>query len=190
MNFLGNTQLPSASRFVGTQDTPANQIVGTRDALMNLTCGTVYIQTMEPWSTAPESIPVDEDVKRPFSIHTKSRLLASELLDWWLHKEPDSRTQVQDLADQFRELADQWEEESMFLSNSEQIIALPSYDAIVRLGEQAVPLILKRMQAQGGHWYHVLQDITKEDPVDPADWGNVAAMQKEWLRWGQDNGRI
>ena len=106
------------------------------------------------------------------------------------HRQADDREGSQDLADRFRDLADQWEDESMFLSNSGHALALPSYDAIVKLGDQAVPLILKRMQTRGGHWYHALHDITKEDPVDPADWGNVAAMQAAWLRWGRDHGSI
>ena len=106
------------------------------------------------------------------------------------HRQADARESSWDLADRFRDLADQWEDESMFLSNSGHALALPSYAAIVKLGDQAVPLILKRMQTRGGHWYHALRDITKEDPVDPADWGNVAAMQAAWLRWGRDHGSI
>ena len=106
------------------------------------------------------------------------------------HQEPDDRERCQDLAARFHELADRWEDESMFLSNSGHALALPSYDAIVKLGDQAVPLILKRMQTQGGHWYHALHDITKADPVNPADHGNVAAIQQAWLRWGRDHGRI
>lgn len=107
-----------------------------------------------------------------------------------LHHEADDLESSQAVADRFRELADRWEDESMFLSNSGHALALPSYDAIVKLGDQAVSLILKRMQTRGGHWYHALHDITKEDPVDPADWGNVAAMQAAWLRWGRDHGSI
>ena len=56
------------------------------------------------------------------------------------------------------------------------------------MGEPAVPLILQRMQAQGGHWFHALRDITKANPVQPADRGNVSAMQEAWLNWGEENG--
>ena len=106
------------------------------------------------------------------------------------HQEPDGRIRVQDLAARFHELADRWEEETVFLSSSAQMTAHPDYKAIVSLGMPAVSLILKRMQTQGGHWYHVLRDITKVNPVDPSERGNVAAMQRAWLRWGQDNGSI
>ena len=106
------------------------------------------------------------------------------------YQELDDRERCQELAARFHELADRWEDESMFLSNSGHALALPSYDAIVKLGDQAVPLILKRMQTRGGHWYHALHDITQEDPVAPDDWGNVEAMQAAWLRWGRDHGSI
>ena len=121
---------------------------------------------------------------------TVSSLVRGWAEAWLEEQEPNGRRRVRDLAARFRDLADRWEEETMFMSNSEQATSLPSYDAIVQLGDPAVPLILKRMQTRGGHWFHALRDITKEDPVAPADWGNVAAMQKAWLRWGRDHGRI
>ena len=106
------------------------------------------------------------------------------------HRQPDGRIRVQDLENRFRELADRWEDETWMLSNTDQAIAHPAHEAIVRLGDQAVPLILKRMQTRGGRWYHALHAITKANPVDPADHGNVAAIQQAWLRWGRDHGRI
>ena len=106
------------------------------------------------------------------------------------HRQADDRAGSQDLADRFRELAEQWEHETWMLSNTDQAIAHPAHKAIVRLGDQAVPLILERMQTRGGRWYHALHDITKANPVNPADHGNVAAIQQAWLRWGRDHGRI
>ncbi|MCY4522676.1 MAG: hypothetical protein OXC13_18120 [Caldilineaceae bacterium] len=99
------------------------------------------------------------------------------------HQEPDERERRQDLADR-------WEDETVFLSSSAHMATHPDYKAIVSLGMPAVPLILKRIQTQGGHWYHVLRDITKVNPVNPTERGNVAAMQRAWLRWGRDHGSI
>ena len=106
------------------------------------------------------------------------------------HPQADDRERSQDLADRFRELADRWEDETWMLSSSARMTAHPDCKAIVSLGMPAVPLILKRMQTQGGHWHYVLRDITKVNPVDPAERGNVAAMQRAWLRWGRDHGSI
>ena len=58
------------------------------------------------------------------------------------------------------------------------------------MGESAVPLILERVQSQGGHWFHTLRSITSVNPVNPDDRGNVRAMQAAWLEWGEDNGYV
>ncbi len=92
--------------------------------------------------------------------------------------------------ERFTELADQWETETVFLSNSDRIAEHPAHREIVSMGESAVPLILQRMQAQGGHWDHALGDITGANPVKRSDWGNIAAIQASWLEWGEANGYI
>ena len=88
---------------------------------------------------------------------------------------------------QFEKLADQWEKETALLSNSSKAVEHPAYQEIISMGQAAVPLILKRMQSQGGHWFQALHKITGEDPVDPKDRGYVSAMQKSWLDWGKRN---
>ena len=90
--------------------------------------------------------------------------------------------------ERFEELADQWEEETFFLSRSDHAIAHPVHQEIIDLGQPVVPLILERMRSRGGHWFEALQQITGEDPVSPADYGNIAAMQNSWLQWGEDLG--
>ena len=88
----------------------------------------------------------------------------------------------------FLELADQWELETVLLSRTDQATEHPAHQAITSMGEPVVPLILKRMQSQGGHWFHALREITGADPVSPHDRGNVPAMQEAWLDWGKLNG--
>ena len=88
----------------------------------------------------------------------------------------------------FEELADKWEEETFFLSNSDRINAHPALQEIISMGQPMVPLILERMRVEKGHWFEALQQITGEDPVSPADYGKIAAMQNSWLKWGERNG--
>ena len=90
--------------------------------------------------------------------------------------------------DRFLELADRWQEETIFLSNSERKNAHPALQEIISLGQPVLPLILERMRSQGGHWFEALQQITGSDPVSPADYGNIAAIQNAWLQWGEDHG--
>ena len=95
----------------------------------------------------------------------------------------------------FTELADQWEIETVFLSNSHRAAEHPAHMEIISMGEPAVPLILERMREisegnreTGGHWFHALRDITGANPVKHAERGNVPAMQEAWLEWGERNG--
>ena len=91
---------------------------------------------------------------------------------------------------QFDKLDDQWERETALLSRSGRAAEHPAYQEIIAVGQPAVPLILKRMQSSGGHRFQALHWITGEDPVDPKDRGNIAAMQKSRLDWGKRNGAL
>ena len=90
----------------------------------------------------------------------------------------------------FQKLADQWEEDTFFLSRSDRAIAQPVHQEIINLGQPVVPLILERMRSQGGHWFEALQQITGEDPVPPDDRGKIEIMQRSWLKWGAENGYL
>ena len=88
----------------------------------------------------------------------------------------------------FQKLADRWEAETALLSNSQRAAQHPAHQEIVNMGRAAVPLILERVRFQGGLWFHALSAITGANPVAPEDCGNVAAIQKSWLKWGEHNG--
>ncbi len=90
----------------------------------------------------------------------------------------------------FEELADQWERETVYQSFTDKIIAHPAHREIVSMGESAIPLILERMDTQGGLWFHALKEITGENPVRQGDRGKVPVMQDTWLKWGEANGYI
>ncbi|MGL4550093.1 MAG: hypothetical protein ACRC33_02805, partial [Gemmataceae bacterium] len=85
----------------------------------------------------------------------------------------------------FAKLAEEWRRETRYLSSTTAIATHPSYQRIIGLGPQAVPLILAEMQKQPGHWFWALAALTGENPVQPADQGRVPAMTDAWLRWGR-----
>ena len=92
--------------------------------------------------------------------------------------------------ERFRELAERWEKETFFLSNSKHKTEHPAHQEIVRMGEPAVPLLLERMQSHGGHWFHALRQITGVNPIAPEDRGYVKAIERTWLNWGVANGYL
>ena len=88
----------------------------------------------------------------------------------------------------FTELADRWEMETVFESNTAHVVEHPALKEIINMGEPVVPLILERMRAERAHWFFALRAITGADPVNPADRGKIAVMQDSWLEWGEANG--
>ena len=90
----------------------------------------------------------------------------------------------------FRRLRDQWHDRTRFVSSATDMIADPAYQAIIDLGETIVPFLLKELQTSPNHWFAALNAIMHENPVQPEDHGNVAAMTQAWLRWGRSKGVI
>lgn len=66
----------------------------------------------------------------------------------------------------------------------------PSYQQIIGMGSEAVPLILKDLQQQPDHWFWALAHITGEDPVPEEKRGRLGEMAEAWLNWGRRNGHI
>ena len=92
--------------------------------------------------------------------------------------------------ERFQELADKWQAETVLLSNSDRKNAHPALQEIISMGLPVVPLILERMQSQGGHWFEALQQITGARPAPPESRGRIKEMTLAWLEWGELNGYV
>src|SRR5438034_1853163 len=75
------------------------------------------------------------------------------------------RDQSQTIGRLFQEQAQRWKNETGHLSSIAKVTAHPSYLRIIGLGQQAVPLILRELQARPDHWLVALNAITGEDPA-------------------------
>ena len=84
----------------------------------------------------------------------------------------------------FAQLVQQWKQESVFMSNTAQMAMLRSYQQIIGMGPQAVPLILEELRREPDHWFWALESITLENPVPPQDAGQVDKMAQAWVAWG------
>lgn len=89
------------------------------------------------------------------------------------------------LRERFRRLADQWKEQSRYLSNTAQMAVLPAYQRIIGMGWPAVPLILEELRREPSQWFWALEAITEENLVPPAAAGKVREMARAWVEWGQ-----
>lgn len=90
----------------------------------------------------------------------------------------------------FYRLKSQLEAETAFLPSISDIAMHPAYQQIIGMGLVAVPLILREMKKDPGHWFWALKSITGEDPVPPEHRGRIKAMTEDWLLWGKEQGYI
>jgi hypothetical protein len=87
--------------------------------------------------------------------------------------------------EKFRQLAAQWSDETEFTSSTTRMIANPSYQAIIKLGWDVVPLMLQDLQNNHGYWYPALNAITGIRPFDRKYAGDTRRMTEAWLSWGR-----
>ena len=65
----------------------------------------------------------------------------------------------------------------------------PAYQQIIGLGREALPLILRELEAgRVDHWFWALFAITGENPVTPAHEGRLDEMALDWLSWARRTG--
>jgi hypothetical protein len=84
--------------------------------------------------------------------------------------------------ERFHRLAEQWKQESFFMSSITDKVKLASYQKIIGMGWAAVPLILEDLKRKAQHWFPA--------PVPPEDAGNVKKMAEAWISWGRRNAII
>ena len=88
----------------------------------------------------------------------------------------------------FAELAQTWREEHKFMSSITDMVLLSSYQRIIGLGPDVVPLLLGELDRRPDHWFWALQAITGEDPVPFRSRGNLGEMSAAWITWGRQRG--
>ena len=93
---------------------------------------------------------------------------------------------VGDARAEFERLAMEWKRETAHLSSPTAIAQHRAYQEIVRMGEEAIPLILRDLEDSRAQWFGALRSIAGESPVRDEDRGDVGAMTDAWLNWGKD----
>lgn len=90
----------------------------------------------------------------------------------------------------FAELSATWRSETAFISSALQMATHPAYQAIIGMGKEALPLILRELEVQPAHWFWALRSISGENPIQPAARGKFSEMTKAWLDWGRQRGYL
>ena len=94
------------------------------------------------------------------------------------------------LETEFREHAEKWARDTRFTSSTSSMIKHPSYQTIVAMGYDVVPLLLQDLRDNGRFWFWALTEITGDNPIDPADAGVIKNMTNSWLDWGIEKGLL
>ena len=94
----------------------------------------------------------------------------------------------QDLERRFNDLAEKWTSETAHHSMISSIVLHRSYQEIIGLGRDVLPLVLKKLSVQPNHWFWALRVISGEDPVPACAVGKFDAMRDAWLDWGRKQG--
>jgi hypothetical protein len=91
----------------------------------------------------------------------------------------------------FQALAKEWKAQHGAMSSITEMSMLPAYQRIIGLGEDAIPMILQQLKAEGNEpdqWFWALRAIAGENPVAPEDQGDFLKMAQAWVRWGEGAG--
>lgn len=102
----------------------------------------------------------------------------------------------EELESTFNILADKWERETAIYSLMAQMTNHYAYQLILEMGEDAIPLIMRRIERQGGLWYHALETIVgipspaglTEIKTEGWHTVNVKEVNAGWLQWGREQG--
>lgn len=85
----------------------------------------------------------------------------------------------------FSVLKKQWKSDTKYLSSSTEMVMHPSYQRIIGLGPDVIPIILEEIKSAPDHWFWALEALTGENPVLPEDVGRIGPMTEAWLKWGK-----
>lgn len=102
-----------------------------------------------------------------------------------MQSETDEAKRKVALEEEFQRLYEQWEEETGGLSSPRKLVENRAYRRVVDMGWEAVPIMLRELQAGRGYWYSALTEITGEDPTDESMRGRLWLIKEAWLEWGR-----
>ncbi|RUT09769.1 hypothetical protein DSM106972_002640 [Dulcicalothrix desertica PCC 7102] len=87
----------------------------------------------------------------------------------------------------FLELGEQWRRETGMLSVTSKMSMHPAYQTIIKIGQPAVPLIMRELEREPDHWFWALTAITGANPVKEEQRGRLDQMAQAWIAWGREN---
>ena len=91
------------------------------------------------------------------------------------------------IAARFEQLSSEIEEDCMMVSSPSQISLHPSYQEIIGMGSQVIPLLIKRLDKTPNFWFKALEAISSHNPIPKQDRGYVIKEISHWKNWAREN---
>jgi hypothetical protein len=96
----------------------------------------------------------------------------------------------EEILPEFLELAERWAKATAFESSISRISMHPDYQKIIALGPNVIPLILRQLKQQPGHWFWALDMLTQGKAVLRKEPKNPSEAARLWLEWGEREGHL
>jgi hypothetical protein len=108
-------------------------------------------------------------------------------------QEPPLLPPIEGVEQRFRRLETQWRADTLVLSDPGKIMGHPAMRAIIAMGEDVVPLILRDLRDNPSVLVWALPEITGQNLAPPRTEGgflkrSVDSQIAAWLQWGREKG--
>ncbi len=88
------------------------------------------------------------------------------------------------LEPEFDRLAHQWRSDTGFQSSVARIAMHPAYQRIIAMGPAVLPLILRELENEPGHWMWALKYLAGKDVAEGEE--TLDGARRAWLHWGHE----
>jgi hypothetical protein len=126
--------------------------------------------------------------RQRYRIARKGKLWSIVWLSSGLQRLTKEENSCAELAEEFHKLVKQWNAATSFHSSLGEIFTDESYQRIMAMGRDALPMILSELQKKPGHWFYALEKIVGKDVAEGAK--SFAEARAAWLNWGYSNNYI
>lgn len=126
-----------------------------------------------------------EDADRLRGLEERLARIESRLKVYLPAKDVDPDTESR-----FKQLVEKWETETIHLSSMSAMAMHPAYQEIIGMGPPVLPLLLKEMRDNPGHWGWALRAISGTDPVRESSRGKLQEVAAAWVAWGRERGLL
>lgn len=119
--------------------------------------------------------------------HLKNIYITRECVIFNLTCSPALTHREDNIATRFNQLASEVIEDCMMISSPTQIALNPSYQEIIGMGKNILPLLIKKLDETPIFWFWALEAIAGINPVPNSHRGHIPKMVKDWKKWANTN---